>query len=48
MNDAMKRLIVVLQSKGILITVADMEFISGVMSENEWLGFDSEENLQNG
>lgn len=47
MDDAMKRLIVVLQSKGILITVADMEFISGVMSENEWLGFDSEENLQN-
>lgn len=46
MNDDMKRLIVVLQSKGILITVTDIEFISGVISENEWLGFDSEENLQ--
>lgn len=46
MTDEVKRLIVVLQSKGILITVADMEFIAGVISENEWLGFDSEEDLQ--
>ena len=46
MGDEIKRLIVVLQSKGILITVTDTEFISGVISESEWLGFDSEENLQ--
>lgn len=46
MDDAMKRLIVVLQSKGILITVTDLEFISGVISENAWLGFDNDEDLQ--
>lgn len=42
MSDDMKRLIVVLQSKGQVITTEDVEYISGVISENEWLGFDEE------
>lgn len=40
MSDDMKRLIVVLQSKGQVITTEDVEFIAGVISENEWLGFE--------
>lgn len=46
MTDEVKRLIVVLQSKGQVITTEDMEFITGVISENEWLGFDNDEDLQ--
>ena len=42
MTDDMKRLIVVLQSKGQVITTEDMQYIAGVISENEWLGFDEE------
>ena len=42
MSDDMKRLIVVLQSKGQVITTEDVEYISGVISENEWLGFEEE------
>lgn len=42
MSDDMKRLIVVLQSKGQVITTEDVEYIAGVISENEWLGFDGE------
>lgn len=42
MTEDIKRLIVVLQSKGQVITTEDMEFIAGVISENEWLGFDEE------
>lgn len=42
MNDDMKRLIVVLQSKGQVITTEDVEYIAGVISENEWLGLDEE------
>lgn len=48
MTDEVKRLIVVLQSKGQVITTEDMEYIAGAISENEWLGFDSEEDLQDG
>lgn len=43
MNDEIKRLIVVLQSKGQVITTEDTQYIAGVISENEWLGFDNEE-----
>jgi hypothetical protein len=43
MTDDMKRLIVVLQSKGQVITTEDVEYIAGVISENEWLGFDEED-----
>lgn len=42
MSDDMKRLIVVLQSKGQVITTEDVEYIAGVISESEWLGFDEE------
>lgn len=42
MTDDMKRLIVVLQSKGQVITTEDVEYIAGKISENEWLGFDEE------
>lgn len=42
MSEDMKRLIVVLQSKGQVITTEDVEYISGVISENEWLGFEEE------
>lgn len=42
MSDDIKRLIVVLQSKGLIITTEDMEYIAGVISENEWLGFDED------
>jgi hypothetical protein len=47
MTDDMKRLIVVLQSKGQVITTEDVEFIAGVISENEWLGFDEEAENEN-
>jgi len=40
MSEDMKRLIAVLQSKGQVITTEDMQYIAGVISENEWLGFD--------
>lgn len=43
MSDDMKRLIAVLQSKGQVITTEDIEYIAGIISENEWLGFDEEE-----
>ena len=43
MSDEIKRLIVVLQSKGQVITTEDVEYIAGVISESEWLGFDNEE-----
>ena len=43
MSDDVKRLIAVLQSKGQVITTEDVEYIAGVISENEWLGFDEEE-----
>ena len=43
MSDDVKRLIVVLQSKGQVITTEDVEYIAGVISESEWLGFDNEE-----
>jgi hypothetical protein len=43
MSDDVKRLIVVLQSKGQIITTEDVEYIAGAISENEWLGFDEED-----
>ena len=42
MSDDIKRLIAVLQSKGQVITTEDIEYIAGIISENEWLGFDEE------
>lgn len=42
MSDEIRKLITVLQQKGIMITTEDVEYISGVISENEWLGFDEE------
>lgn len=44
MTDDMKRLIVVLQNKGQVITTEDVEYIAGVISESEWLGFEEAEN----
>ena len=42
MSDDIRKLITVLQQKGIMITTEDVEYISGVISENEWLGFDDD------
>lgn len=42
MSDDVRKLITVLQQKGIMITTEDIEFIAGVMSENEWLGTDED------
>lgn len=42
MSEEIKRLIAVLQSKGQVITTEDMQYIAGVISESEWLGFDEE------
>ena len=42
MSDDVRKLITVLQQKGIMITTEDVEYIAGVISENEWLGFDEE------
>ena len=43
MSDDIRKLITVLQQKGMIITTEDVEYIAGVISENEWLGFDEEE-----
>ena len=43
MSDEVRKLIAVLQQKGIMITTEDVFYIAGKISENEWLGFDDEE-----
>lgn len=42
MSDEVRKLIAVLQQKGIMITTEDIEFIAGVISENEWIGIEEE------
>lgn len=42
MSDEVRKLITVLQQKDIMITTEDIFYISGRISENEWLGFDEE------
>ena len=42
MSDDVRKLITVLQQKGIMITTEDIFYIAGRISENEWLGFDEE------
>lgn len=43
MSDDIRKLITVLQQKGIMITTEDIFYISGLISENEWVGLDEEE-----
>ena len=43
MSDEITKLITVLQQKGIMITTEDIFYISGKISENEWLCFDEAE-----
>lgn len=42
MNDEIRKLITVLQQKGIMITTEDVFYIAGKISENEWVGVDEE------
>jgi hypothetical protein len=43
MSDEVRKLITVLQQKGVMITTEDVYYIAGMISEDEWLGFDEED-----
>lgn len=43
MSDEVRKLITVLQQKGIMITTEDVLYIAGKTSENVWLGIEVED-----